>query len=79
MFGSLSKLGQQNHNLLLLTGAMALCWVIWLTRNDLLFNKCQSKIFFAGTPHGDILALVLGSIANCRMNIGCLSKMRAEI
>jgi hypothetical protein len=45
MFGGWSKLVQQKHNLLLLTGAAALCWVIWLTRNDLVFNKCQTKTF----------------------------------
>jgi hypothetical protein len=45
MFGGWSKLGQQKHNLLLLTGAAALCWVIWLIRNDLVFNKCQPKTF----------------------------------
>ena len=44
-FGGWSKLGQQKHNLLLLTGATALGWVIWLTRNDLVFNKCQLKTF----------------------------------
>jgi len=45
MFGDCSKLGQQKYNLLLLSGVAALCWVIWLTRNDLVFNKCQPKFF----------------------------------
>ncbi|WVZ82089.1 LOW QUALITY PROTEIN: hypothetical protein U9M48_029391 [Paspalum notatum var. saurae] len=37
----------------LLTGAAAFCWALWLSRNDLTFNKCQSKTFlqvlFRGT------------------------------
>ena len=63
MFGGWSKLGQQKHNLLLLTGAAALCWVIWLTRNDLVFNKCQPKTFLQVLFRATILALILGSIA----------------
>ena len=29
----------------LLTGISAMCWVIWLSRNDVVFNKCQPKTF----------------------------------
>jgi hypothetical protein len=28
------------------TGASTLCWTIWLTRNDDVFDKCQLKILF---------------------------------
>jgi len=63
MFGGWSKLGQQKHNLLVLTGAAALCWVIWLTTNDLVFNKCQPKTFLQVLFRATILALILGSIA----------------
>ncbi|WVZ91890.1 hypothetical protein U9M48_038003 [Paspalum notatum var. saurae] len=35
--GGLNKVG------MLLAGAAALCWALWLTRNDILFNKCKPK------------------------------------
>jgi hypothetical protein len=38
---------------LLLTAASALCWTIWLTRNEVVFDKCRPKFFlqvlFRGT------------------------------
>jgi len=37
LFNSWSKLGGSNHNHLLLTGAAAFCWAIWITRNDVVF------------------------------------------
>ncbi|WVZ53448.1 hypothetical protein U9M48_004388, partial [Paspalum notatum var. saurae] len=53
LFGSWLKQGGSNLPWLLLTGAAAFCWALWLTRNGLTFNKCQSKIFlqvlFRGT------------------------------
>ncbi|WVZ90568.1 LOW QUALITY PROTEIN: hypothetical protein U9M48_036859, partial [Paspalum notatum var. saurae] len=53
LFGSWSKQGGQNKVGMLLAGAAALCWAVWLTRNDILFNKCSIQ--------GDPLALTLGS------------------
>jgi len=48
-----SKLGGSNHNHLLLTGAVAICWAIWITRNDVVFDKGHPKtflqVFFRGT------------------------------
>jgi hypothetical protein len=48
-----SKNGYKKYNLLLLTAAAALCWAIWLTRNEVVFDKCRSKTFlqvlFKGT------------------------------
>lgn len=38
-----------------------LCWALWLSRNNMIFNKSQSKLF-AGTFQGNVLASVLGSI-----------------
>ncbi|WVZ76858.1 hypothetical protein U9M48_024784, partial [Paspalum notatum var. saurae] len=35
--------GGQNKVGMLLAGAAALCWAVWLTRNDILFNKCKPK------------------------------------
>jgi hypothetical protein len=33
------------YNSLLLTAAAALCWTIWLTRNQVVFDKCRPKTF----------------------------------
>jgi len=53
LFNSWSKLGGSNHNHLLLTGAAAFCWAIWITRNDVVFDKGHPKTFlqvlFRGT------------------------------
>lgn len=53
LFGSLSKSGDKNHNVTLVTGVAALCQAIWLTRNDKVFNKCHPQMFlqvlFRGT------------------------------
>ncbi|WVZ50186.1 hypothetical protein U9M48_001463, partial [Paspalum notatum var. saurae] len=38
-----SQQGRQNKVGMLLAGAAALCWALWLTRNDILFNKCKHK------------------------------------
>jgi hypothetical protein len=40
-----SKFGHKKYNSLLLTAAAALCWAIWLTRNEVVFDKCRSKTF----------------------------------
>ena len=45
LFQEWSKLGRSKHNLLVLTGASALCWAIRLTRNDFVFNKSQKQTF----------------------------------
>jgi hypothetical protein len=47
LFGGWSKLGHRKHNLLVLIGASALYWEIWLTRNDFIFNKKPKTNFFA--------------------------------
>jgi hypothetical protein len=43
LFGSCSKQGGQNKVGMLLAGAAALCWALWLTRNDILISKCKPK------------------------------------
>ena len=45
LFNSWSKLGGSNHNHLLLTGAMTFCWAIWITMNDVVFDKGHPKTF----------------------------------
>jgi hypothetical protein len=40
-----SKIGHKKYNSLLLTAAAALCWTIWLTRNEVIFDKCRPKTF----------------------------------
>jgi len=46
-------MGGVSSNSLLLTAAAALCWTIWLTRNEVVFDKCRPKTFlqvlFRGT------------------------------
>lgn len=37
------KLGNKKYNTLLLTAAAALLWAIWLTRNEIVFDKCKLK------------------------------------
>ena len=53
LFNGWSKYGNHNHNLMLFTGAASLCWAIWLTRNETVFDKCRPKTFlqvlFGGT------------------------------
>jgi hypothetical protein len=51
------------YNSLLLMAAAALCWTIWLTRNEVVFDKCRPKTFFAGALHGNPLATAVGKTA----------------
>ena len=48
-----SKVATKKYNSLLLTAASALCWAIWITRNEVVFDKCRPKSFlqvlFRGT------------------------------
>jgi len=43
LFNSWSKLGTKKYNLFLLTAAAALLWAIWLTRNEVVFDRCRPK------------------------------------
>jgi hypothetical protein len=45
LFVNWSKMGDNLHNSLLLTAASALCWTIWITRNEMIFDKCRPKTF----------------------------------
>jgi hypothetical protein len=56
-------MGSKPQNALLLTAASALCWTIWLTRNEVVFDKCRPKFFFAGTIQGNLLAATMGEAA----------------
>jgi hypothetical protein len=52
LFVTWSKMGSKPQNALLLTTASALCWTIWLTRNDVVFDKCRLiffQVLFRGT------------------------------
>jgi hypothetical protein len=62
-FNTWSRLGRNKQNLLLLTAATALCWAVWLTRNEVVFDKCRPKYFFAGPFQGNPLAPPMGKIA----------------
>ena len=47
------KQGGVPNQSLLFTGCVAICWTIWLTRNEVAFDKCRPKTFlqiiFRGT------------------------------
>ena len=53
LFNRWCKLGGSKHNLTLLTAAAALGWTTWVTRNEVVFDKCRPKTFlqvlFRGT------------------------------
>jgi hypothetical protein len=53
LFNRWSKMASNKHNSLLLTTASALCWTVWITRNQVVFDKCRPKSFlhvlFRGT------------------------------
>jgi hypothetical protein len=45
LFNSWSKMGGNKQNLLLLTAASALLSAVWLTRNEVVFDRCRPKSF----------------------------------
>jgi hypothetical protein len=45
LFARWSKVANKRINSLLLTAASAICWAIWLTRNEVVFDKCRPKTF----------------------------------
>ena len=53
LFNRWSKMASNDHNSLLLTAASALCWAVWITRNEVVFDKCRPKsllqLLFRGT------------------------------
>jgi hypothetical protein len=55
--------GNKKYNTLLLTAAAALLWTIWLTRNEVVFDKYKPKFFFAGTVSRDTLTTSMDEIA----------------
>jgi hypothetical protein len=54
LFVTWSKMGRKPQNALLLTAASALCWTIWLTRNEVVFDKCR-PIFFCRYYLGELI------------------------
>ena len=53
LFNRWSKMASNDNNSLLLTAASALCWAVWITRNEVVFDKCRPKsllqLLFKGT------------------------------
>jgi hypothetical protein len=45
MFGSWNNQAKGKLKRQLLTGALAFCWTIWLSRNDVVFDKSLIKSF----------------------------------
>ena len=60
LFVNWSKVGGTIHSSLLLTAASALCWTIWITRNEVVFDKCRPNFFFASTLQRNPLAAAMG-------------------
>lgn len=58
LFDTWYKQGGNQYNSLVLTGAAAFCWSIWLTRNDIIFDKSHLQVLFMG----EALATLLGPI-----------------
>jgi hypothetical protein len=46
LFVNWSKRGNKKYNTLLLMAAAALFWAIWITKNEIVFDKCKPKSFF---------------------------------
>ena len=44
LFNRWSKMGGNKHNSLLLTAASALGWAVWITRNEVVFDKCKPGV-----------------------------------
>lgn len=61
LFGNWSRNGGQDS--LLLLGVLGFCWTIWLSRNDVDFEKKTSKIFFPGSFQGNPMSLPMGQVA----------------
>jgi hypothetical protein len=59
--GWVNSAGPQLRKFLLI-GASALCWTMWTSINDIVFNS-QSKNRYADTFLRDGLATVLGTVA----------------
>jgi hypothetical protein len=53
---------ESSHRTKMLTGAVAICWEIWLSRNDTVFDKCSPKtymqVLFRGTYWYHLWALL---------------------
>jgi len=60
LFDIWSKMETIKHNTLLLSAAAALCWAIWITRNELVFDKCRPKTFFCRYSFGELIGYVNG-------------------
>ncbi|WVZ62616.1 hypothetical protein U9M48_012344, partial [Paspalum notatum var. saurae] len=50
--------GGRKNNLTLIAGVVSICWALWLTRNDSVFDKKKPKTYL----QGDTLAKVLGPL-----------------
>jgi len=45
LFNRWSKTTNKKYNSLLLSAASVLCWEVWITRNEVVFDKCRPKFF----------------------------------
>lgn len=60
LFHQWLNLGSQKVEPILIdTGAAPLCWTLWLTRNEFIFNKCKAKTFMQVEY---ILVVTMGTI-----------------
>jgi hypothetical protein len=63
LFNRWSKWGGNKHNISLLMAASTLCWAVWLTRNEVVFDKCRPKSFLQVLFRGNPLATPMSKIA----------------
>ena len=62
LFGNWYKQCGKDSSLLLLAGAAAFCWTLWLARNDSVFDKCSPKTF---------LQVLLGECIGSGFEVSC--------
>ena len=61
LFDRWSKRGSTKYNSSLLIAALALCWSLWITRNEIVFYKRKPKSFFAVIVLRNLLAPPVGA------------------
>jgi hypothetical protein len=60
LFNRWPKRTNKKHNALLLTEASALCWAVWITRNEVVFEKCRPISFFCIYFSGELTGSGIG-------------------
>ena len=77
LFNRWSNMASNDHNSLLLTAASTLCWAVWITRNEVVFDKCRPKYLFQLFFQGNSLDPAMGKIAAVWWSTGPANPSRA--